>query len=324
MDGTFGKHYLEVKRHDRLPGRVIGAMGHTCTVLCESGEYWAETSGRFRFTAERKADFPVVGDWVVAQPIPGEKKAVIHRVLPRRTAFMRTDPSRRVEPQVVSANIDEVFIVCGLDHEFNVRRIERYLACAWDSGAQPVVVLNKADVCADVGRCVAEAEAVSPGARVLAASALDGSGIQALGERLKPGRTFALLGSSGTGKSSLVNRLMGGDAQAVGEVRQDDGRGRHTTTHREMLFLPSGAMVLDNPGMREIKVWMEGQGLQDAFPDVEELAAGCRFSDCRHLAEPGCAVQDALNQGVLPVERYESYLELHRESGRSRRHTRAR
>jgi ribosome biogenesis GTPase len=239
---------------------------------------------------------------------PGDR-AAIEAVLPRRTKFSRKTPWLKAEEHILVANVDTVFLVAGLDQDFNPRRMERYLTAAWDSGADPVVVLTKLDVCDDL-RKLDEAEAVAVGVPVLALSNVTGHGIDEVRALLRPARTFALLGSSGTGKSTLVNRLAGREVMATGGLR-NDGRGRHTTRHRQLLVLPGGSIVVDTPGLRELQIW-EGD-VDSAFSDVAELAAECRFTDCAHETEPGCAVREALDEGTLSAERWSSYRRLQRE-----------
>jgi ribosome biogenesis GTPase len=251
---------------------------------------------------------PAVGDWVAIVDAPGDR-AAIEAVLPRRTKFSRKTPWLKAEEHILVANVDTLFLVAGLDHDFNPRRMERYLTAAWDSGADPVVVLTKLDVCEDL-RKIDEAEAVAVGVPVLPVSNVTGHGIEEVRSLLRPARTFALLGSSGTGKSTLVNRLAGREVMATGGLR-NDGRGRHTTRHRQLLVLPDGSIVVDTPGLRELQIW-EGD-VDSAFADVAQLAAGCRFSDCAHETEPGCAVQEALGSGTLDAARWASYLKLERE-----------
>jgi ribosome biogenesis GTPase len=251
---------------------------------------------------------PAVGDWVAVCDAPGDR-AAIEAVLPRRTKFSRKTPWLKAEEHILVANVDTVFLVAGLDHDFNPRRLERYLTAAWDSGADPVVVLTKLDVCDDL-RKLEEAEAVAIGVPVLAVSSVTGDGVDDVRSLLRPARTFALLGSSGAGKSTLVNRLAGRTLMPTGDLRRD-GRGRHTTRHRQLLVLPDGAILVDSPGLRELQVW-EGD-VDSAFSDVADLAAQCRFTDCGHETEPGCAVREALEEGALTPERWASYRKLQRE-----------
>jgi ribosome biogenesis GTPase len=253
----------------------------------------------------------VAGDWVAFQPIPGEERGIVRKVLPRRTRFARKEPWL-TEEQVVAANIDTVFLVTDCGRDFKPRRLERYLTATWDSGADPVIVLAKSDLADDVWETVAEAEAVAFGVPVHAVSSVTGDGLEELDRYLAAGRTIALLGSSGVGKSTLANRLLGEELLATGEVRSD-GRGRHTTTHRELVLLPGGALLLDTPGMRELQLWADESALEETFADVAALAETCRFTDCAHGSEPGCAVRAALAEGSLPQVRWESYRKLQRE-----------
>jgi ribosome biogenesis GTPase / thiamine phosphate phosphatase len=253
----------------------------------------------------------VAGDWVAAERLPGEERAIVRAVLPRRTRFARKEPWL-TEEQVVAANVDTVFLVTDCGRDFKPRRLERYLTAAWDSGADPVVVLTKADLAADVGETVEEAEAVTLGVPVHAVSSVTREGLGDLEPYFAPGRTVGLLGSSGVGKSTLANRLLGEEVLPTGDVRRD-GRGRHTTTHRELVLLPGGALLLDTPGMRELQLWADESALEETFGDVAELAGRCRFSDCAHGSEPGCAFRAALADGSLPEIRWESYRKLQRE-----------
>jgi ribosome biogenesis GTPase len=256
---------------------------------------------------------PAVGDWVAIAARPEEGRATIHAVLPRRTKFSRKVAGNTSEEQVLAANVDAVFLVMSLNEDFNLRRLERYITMAWESGAQPVIVLTKTDLCPDWELRVLEVEAIAFGVPVHAVSNISGEGLEVVREHVTHGRTIALLGSSGVGKSTLVNTFAGEELLATQEIREDDGEGRHTTTHRQLVLLPDGGLVLDTPGMRELQLWESSDGITETFSDVEDLAAQCRFSDCAHRTEPGCAVQTAIEDGTLPFERWASYKKLQRE-----------
>lgn len=300
------------------PAKVVAQYG-LYQIATGEAEFLAEVSGRFRHAAESSLDFPAVGDWVAvrtpqgATSLLGEARAQIHGVLPRQSRFVRKAAGLRTEPQVVAANVDTVLLVSALDGDFNPRRIERYLAAAWESGARPVLVLNKTDCCDDVEAVLAGLSPVATGVPVHPVCALSGRGFADLSGYLRRGETVSLIGSSGVGKSTLLNRILGEDAQRTAAVRESDDRGRHTTTHRELFVTPEGALVIDTPGMRELAVWDGEESLAEAFADIEELALSCQFRDCRHQKEPGCAVLEAVAEGTLPTERLESYRKLHRE-----------
>jgi ribosome biogenesis GTPase len=293
-----------------VPARVAAGHGRLCRVLTEAGELWAEPLGRLR--RESAAGLPVTGDWVVVRPL-GAEKAVVLAVLPRRTAFCRKAVGVGTSEQVLAANVDTVFLVMALDADYSPRRLERYLVLAWECGARPVVLLNKLDLCASVASRVAEIEGVAAGVPVHAVCALRGDGLAGIAGELLPGRTVALLGSSGAGKSTLVNRLVGADVHPTREVRGEDSKGRHTTTSRELVPLASGALLIDTPGLRELQLWAGEDALHAVFRDVGALASGCRFRDCRHESEPGCAVREAAEAGELSPERLESHAKLQRE-----------
>ncbi len=275
------------------------------------GEAPAEPSGRLRLDSRDGADWPTVGDWIAGRATPD--LFVIERVLPRRTALQRQQAGRVTGAQVVASNIDVVFVVSGLDGDFNPRRVERALVLVRESGARPVVLLNKADVCPEAEERRRTIESVALGAPVHLVSAATGSGIDHVRAALPTGTTSVLLGSSGVGKSTLVNRLLGEARQALAPVRDDDSRGRHTTTARQLFTVPGGGMVIDTPGVRELQLWGAPAALDTAFGDVDALAGSCRFADCRHEREPGCAVAAAVAAGALPPERLASYHKLARE-----------
>jgi ribosome biogenesis GTPase len=283
-----------------VPARVSTQHRGSFGLLAEEGELAGVPAGTL-------PALPAVGDWVAAAPVAEEAKAVIEALLPRRTAFTRSDPWSG-EEEVVAANVDTALVVTAVGRDFSPRRLERYLAAAHESGSEPVVVLNKADLEPEaVADAVAQAQAVAPGVAVLALSAKTGAGLEALDDYLQLGRTIALLGSSGVGKSTLANRLAGAELLATAAVR-DDERGRHTTTRRQLVLLPAGGLLLDTPGLRELQ--LSRADLDETFPEIAELAPSCRFRDCTHEHEPDCAVLAAVQAGTLPRERYESYLKL--------------
>ncbi len=295
------------------PGRVILAHTHIYTLVTARGEKLARVSGRFRHVARERHDFPAVGDWVACRIDEAGGRAHIHALVPRRSRFSRKMAGVTTDEQVVAANIDTIFIVMSCDADFNLRRLERYLVMSRESGAAPVVLLNKADRSPDAVTRQAETELLAPGVPVHLLSAKTGLGFAELERDLRPGATIALLGSSGVGKSTIINRLVGRDVLRTGDVRESDSRGRHTTRHRQLVLLPGGAMVIDTPGMRELQLWETSEGVSGAFADVEGLAAGCRFRDCTHRAEPGCAVRKAVERNSLPASRLESYIKLQGE-----------
>lgn len=295
---------------DLIPARVAAEHRGAYEVWSANGRGGAQIAGRLR----HEGAFAGVGDWVALDSPPGPDRAVtVQRVFERRTVFTRGAAGREARTQVIAANVDCVFVVCGLDADFNLRRIERYVARVWGSGALPIVVLSKSDLGDGSSAAVQETEARCPGVEVLAVSAVRGDGLSEVRAKIPPGSTAALVGSSGAGKSTLVNALVGAEAMATGDVRDRDGRGCHTTTHRQLVMLPGGGLLLDTPGMRELQLSDVG-GLAVAFEDVESLAAGCRFSDCTHGDEPGCAVQAAIEAGELGAERLEHFLQLQSEA----------
>ena len=297
------------------PARVAVEHRSAYVLYAGTGELRAELAGRLR----HEDVWPAVGDWVGVRP-----PATIAAVLPRRTVFSRKEPWLAAKEQVLAANADTVLVTTALTAtDFKPRRLERYLATAWESGAQPAIVLTKPDLCEDVEAAVREVEAIAFGVPVHTVHGLSGAGIEALAPYLDGNRTVALLGSSGVGKSTIVNHLAGGEVMPTKEIG-DDGRGRHTTRHRELIVLPAGGLVLDTPGLRELQLWDVGEGLEATFDDVTSLVARCRFADCAHESEPGCAVREALRSGALARERYESWRKLQRELERLERRVDAR
>jgi ribosome biogenesis GTPase / thiamine phosphate phosphatase len=315
----------------RRPARVVAVHKETSIIAEADGRHGtAIVSGRFRFDALAPSDYPAVGDWVALEApstgSQGSDPAVIAALLPRRSAFRRSaaDSTRRTaghlaDEQVLASNVDVALLVAGLDGDFNLRRQERYLAVAWSSGVSPVIVLNKADIGHDIeGRRVAMA-AIAPGVPIVTLSALTGDHVMDLRSHLPSGVTAVVLGSSGVGKSTLLNSLLGEARQATAAVREADSRGRHTTTHRELFTLPGGAMLIDTPGIRSLEVAGADEGVEAAFDDIADLAATCRFSDCRHSGEPGCAVARALDDGRLTEDRLASHRKLERELAHAER-----
>ena len=296
--------------------RVAVAHNYLYQLTGADGELMAEVSGRLRHQGDIPENRPVVGDWVAIKPSQSEQKATIEAVLPRRTSFSRKAPGETTRRQLVAANIDTIFLVCGLDDDFNVRRIERYLVAIQESGAAAVIILNKADTCPDLETARAATAPIAAGAPIHVISCLEDDGFDPLRSYLTRGHTIALIGSSGVGKSTIINRLLGVDRQRTRAVRPKDGRGRHTTTQRELIMMPGGGLLIDTPGMRELQLWDSAQALDDAFDDIDALASDCRFRDCAHGAEPGCAVRAAVEAGQLSRQRVEHYQGLKAEGTR--------
>lgn len=296
-----------------VPGRVLAQEKDLYRIMTDQGECPAKVSGKFRYKAARISDFPAVGDFVMADHVCEDSPAVIHAVLPRKSVFIRKAAGTSQSEQIVAANIDTVFLCMALNNDFNLRRLERYLSIAWESGAAPVIVLTKTDLCDNLEEKRLAVESVAFGVDILETTAMENDGIRQILPYLQKGKTSAFIGSSGVGKSTLINCLLGEEILATGGLRNDD-KGHHTTTHRELLFLPGGGMVIDTPGMRELGMWDAEDGIDRAFADIEELSQQCRFRDCTHTSEPGCAVRRALEQGTLSEDRFLSYRKLKTEN----------
>jgi ribosome biogenesis GTPase len=310
-DATFAARFAPFGEQKLLPARVVVEYQHIYRVVTEDAELLAVVAGRLRHRAAGRLDYPGVGDWVAIRLDPDSDRATIHGVVERKSRFVRKVAGSVVAEQVVAANVDVVLLVTALDADFNPRRLERYLVLAHESGARPVIVLSKADLADDLTNAIRVARSVGgPDIPIHAVCQPRDEGYEALTRYLVPGQTVALLGSSGVGKSTIVNRLAGEELQRTREVRTADGRGRHTTTHRQLILLPAGGLLMDTPGMRELQLWDVDEGVEETFSDVEELATACRFPNCQHEGEPGCAVQAAITEGRLTAERLASYRKL--------------
>ncbi len=324
-DDSFANSFQPYTSDGLLPARVALEHKHAYDLLSPHGDLTAACTGRLLHHATQRAELPAVGDWVAVRPRPGEARADIHAVLPRRTKFSRAAVGTSAVEQIIATNIDTVLLVTALDQNYNLRRIERYLAVAWESGAQPVVVLNKSDLHSAPAAAQAEVESIAIGAPVVTLSAIEDDRVDALSPWLLPGKTLALLGSSGVGKSTLINRLLGADRQATSAVSDAVGKGRHTTTHRELIVAASGFMVIDTPGMRELQLWdTDATTLDTTFSDIAEIITRCRFTNCSHRGEPGCAVQAAFDDNTLDLQRWESFQKLQREQAHAARKSDAR
>lgn len=306
----FQSSFEEYSEKGYIAGRIVAAYMHIYRVVTEFGELTAEISGKLRFEASASQDYPAIGDWVVLSPRIDEMAGTIHGVLQRKSKFSRTASDGTGREQIIAANMDRVFIVNSLNFNFNPRRIERYLTLAWESGANPVIILSKADLCNDIEEKYNQIAEIAFGVPIHIVSSVSKDGIEELGQYLIEGETIVFLGSSGVGKSTLINELTGEQVQRVQEISRIEDKGKHTTTSRELIILKSGAMLIDTPGMRELQLWDGEGGIGEVFGDIEEISKGCRFTDCTHVTEPGCAVKQAISDGLLDSGRLVSYKKM--------------
>ena len=309
----FQHHWASRSREGLVPARIIEEQREAYRIVAEAGEMTAEIVGHLRHGAVDRSAFPAVGDWVAVRAVASENKALIHEILPRRTKLSRKVAGERTAEQILVTNVDVVFLVTSLNADLNLRRIERYLGTVWESGARPVIVLNKADLCADPETAAAEVAQIAPGVNIHVLSAIAGEGLDELVPYMGPGNTVVLLGSSGVGKSTITNQLLHSNVQSTIEIRAGDDRGRHATTYRRLFLMPAGGVLIDTPGMREFQAWDAQSGTDDVFEDIGQLAGECRFRDCQHETEPGCAVRAAIADGSLDGSRLSNYVKLRKE-----------
>lgn len=306
-------NYVNSLEDDKIIGRIVAVYKNLYKIHTQIGEVLGTLSGKVSHSIEDNSHYPAVGDWVIISKVCStEERAIIYDILPRKSKFSRKQCGNSSDEQIIAANVDICFICMSLNLNFNLRRLERYITMAWESGASPVILLTKADICSDIDEMLSNVEAISFGIPIHILSVVSGSGLEALNKYLIPGNTAVFIGSSGVGKSSLINVLMGNDLQSTNDIGTDD-KGRHTTTNRELLILPEGGIVIDTPGMREFHILDSEEGLDSTFKDIENLAANCKFSNCSHKSEPGCAVKMAIETGSLSIGRFNNYIKLKKE-----------
>ncbi len=309
-DSFFEEHFTQYAEMGFCPGRIAAGHKTVYILYTEFGELSAGITGKIRYETSNRGDFPVVGDWVAIKPRLEERYATIHGTLPRKSSLLRKVPGRKTEEQLLAANIDTAFWVSSLNRIFNLRRIERFLIMVNESGARPAIILNKADLCSIVEKKVKEVESIAQGVPVHVTSAFKGWGLEELTRYIQDGRTVVFLGLSGVGKSTILNKLVGKDIQKVEEIRAHDDRGRHTTAARFLVHLPQGGYAIDTPGIRELQLWDTTDRVHETFEDIEEIAQHCRFNDCRHETEPFCAVNKAVKDGFISLERLKNYKKM--------------
>lgn len=309
----FENHSENYQDNNFLVGRICSEYRNSYKVFSKIGELTANISGKFRNICKNLQDYPAIGDWVIFDLIENENKAIIQSILPRKSKFSRKVAGNNTQEQIVAANIDTAFIVCALNYDFNLRRIERYLSLVWQSGANPIIILTKIDLCDDLANKLAQINSIAFGVDIHLINNITNDGIKDLHTYCKQGNTIVLLGSSGVGKTSLINNLLGENKLLIQKLRKKIDKGKHTTTHRQMFFLAQGGLIIDTPGMRELQLWNAQEGVSSYFDDIETIAKGCRFKNCKHQNEPDCAVKKALENGNLDIKRLENYAKIQKE-----------